>query len=228
MGRRALPAALRAEDDGAHPADAAGVGRMRREAQMDAQSRGPTGREEGKEDGGQMTERTPRIVVGVDGSDNSIRALAWAAEEARLRHAELEVVHAAGYGPWYDPDLLITQSEIDAWLTAGAKVIEAALQQVPGLDGLRIRRETPADLAARALIAASKGADLLVVGSRGHGGFTGLLLGSVSNACVHHAACPVVVVGAWSRPTEAGDAERPAGATAGSDPATAVSPASVN
>lgn len=171
-----------------------------------------------------MSERAPRIVVGVDGSEGSIRALAWAAEEAHLRHAELEVVHAAGYGPWYDPDLLITQAEIDAWLTAGATVIEAALQQVPGLDGLRIRRETPADLAARALITASKDADLLVVGSRGHGGFTGLLLGSVSNACVHHAACPVVVVRAWSPPAEAGNAGPAAAAATEGDPATAASP----
>ena len=140
-----------------------------------------------------------RIVVGVDGSEPSRRALEWAIDEARVRKATVEAVHVwhslvvAPYpyvGPKLDPyDLELAAKELlDSIVDS---VDEAGL---PGpVD--RVLVEGPA---AESLIEAAKGAQLVVVGSRGRGGFSGLLLGSVSQQVVHHAPCPVVVV----RPTQ--------------------------
>lgn len=136
----------------------------------------------------------PRVVVGIDGSEASRSALQWAVEEARARRAALEVVHAwstpfvAGY-PYvsaFDPD----QFE------AGARAaIETALEDIDtrGLAG-PIERLTPLGRPAPVLIDASKGADLVVVGARGLGAFSGMLLGSVSHQLAQHAACPVIIV----------------------------------
>lgn len=142
-----------------------------------------------------MPSETVRIVVGVDGSDASRRALRWAVDEARLRHADLHVVHAsaepfvAPHGPSI-PGLVRAVQAVDG---RPERVLEASLAGV--LDGdVPVRREIIAGPAAPALLAAAQDADLLVVGSRGRGGFTGLLLGSVSQQCVAHAPCPVVVV----------------------------------
>jgi nucleotide-binding universal stress UspA family protein len=135
-----------------------------------------------------------RIVVGVDGSYGSQRALRWAIDEARRRDATLEVVHA-----WHVPYGASTAYLGVAPIDPGP--IEAAEQRL--LDqtveredtrGLDVTRALVCDGAARALVDVAKGADLLVVGARGRGGFVGLLLGSVSNAVAHHAPCPVVVV----------------------------------
>lgn len=133
-----------------------------------------------------------RIVVGVDGSARARHALQWAADEARSRHATLEVVHAwsipvldeAAYGQNLDPEMLEE---------AAREVLERELASVDTA-GLELTRALPAERAAKAILEAAKGADLLVVGSRGRGGFAGLLLGSVSNQVVRHAPCPVVVV----------------------------------
>jgi nucleotide-binding universal stress UspA family protein len=143
--------------------------------------------------------RIGRIVVGVDGSPPAMRALGWAAEEAALRGAELEVVHADFCRQEaleaLAPGLLETeQSVVDAAVTAARKLAPRIV--VTG------RIVDPP--AARALTVASEGADMLVVGSRGHGGLKSLALGSVSNECVHHARCPVVVI-----PPE--DPSRPSG-----------------
>ncbi|MCO5996984.1 universal stress protein [Actinoallomurus rhizosphaericola] len=121
--------------------------------------------------------KAQRIVAGVDGSTASLDALAYAFEEAALRGAELTAIHATGDATGgADPGI--------------AEAIERHGRRFPDL---------PADLVtmpghpAEALINASTGADLLVVGSRGRGGFRGLLLGSVSQTVLHHADCPVVV-----------------------------------
>jgi nucleotide-binding universal stress UspA family protein len=137
-----------------------------------------------------------RIVVGVDASEGSRRALEWAVEEARLRHAQLEVVHVWHYpylasGPWVPvPDPGEEAFEADARHT-----LEVSLE---GVDTSALEPPVESTLgfggAVPALIAAAKGADLLVVGSRGRGGFTGLLLGSVSQELTHHAPCPLVIV----------------------------------
>ena len=137
-----------------------------------------------------------RVVVGVDGSSGSVHALAWAGREARVRNATLEVVAAWTYPT---PVLLVPVApdppQVKTLRKDAREMIEHALEKVAddvaGLDvDLRVvEGDTSAVLLERA-----KGADLLVVGSRGLGGFRGLLLGSVSQQCVQHATCPVVVV----------------------------------
>ena len=137
-----------------------------------------------------------RIVVGVDGSEPSEKALRWAADEARLRGATLDVVlawepmmvGAYPYGgtPAFDP----------AELEAGAKERLASAMADLDTSGLvappneLLRCGSPSSV----LIELSKDADLVVVGSRGRGGFAGLLLGSVSQQVLHHAHCPVALV----------------------------------
>jgi len=138
-----------------------------------------------------------KIVVGVDGSEESRAALRWARTEAELRKAELNVVHVWTY-PYTGPRTNVTEPrelmELDA-----AKELEQMMSAVPtdrasGAANVtvhaHVREGNPADV----LVQESKDADLLVVGSRGRGGFAALLLGSVSTAVTHHASCPVVVV----------------------------------
>jgi nucleotide-binding universal stress UspA family protein len=135
---------------------------------------------------------TPQILVGVDGSAESTRALRWAADYARLCRAEIEAVTCWQYPTSYGLPAVLPDYDFPA---ETRQVLEDALtkafgDQIP--EGLRRRVEQshPAVL----LVAASAEADLLVVGSRGHGEFAGMLLGSVSEHCVTHAHCPVVVV----------------------------------
>ena len=146
-----------------------------------------------------------KIIVGVDGSVGARRALSWAAAEARLRGAILQVVHAwmvplidALPEPWVIGSRSIgpSEEEVYAHLAAGARgVLDDALDEVKAVHAdIEIAGELTEARAASALIAAAGDADLLVVGSRGRGGFSGLLLGSVSTQCVHHAPCPVVVI----------------------------------
>ncbi len=127
------------------------------------------------------------IVIGVDGSEPSHRALRWALNEARLRDDVVVVVHA------YERRM---QEEQDTHARQQAEgVIQRALDGAGwGVDGPVVKRLTVARDGAKTLVEMSAHADLLVVGSRGHGGFAGLLLGSVSQHCTHHAHCPVVVI----------------------------------
>ena len=137
-----------------------------------------------------------RIVVGIDGSDQSKEALRWALDEARLRGASLEVVYAwtlpvyVGYGA--AAGAVIDPAELQQ--AAQERVDGAVEEVVGGKSDVKIERKAVQGLAAGALVEAADGADLLVVGSRGHGGFAGLLLGSVSQQCSQHAPCPVVIV----------------------------------
>jgi nucleotide-binding universal stress UspA family protein len=136
------------------------------------------------------------IVVGIDGSENSLDALRWAAAEARLRNAPLHVV-----GTFTTP-IMSTGYEVavpdPADLQAASEtMLGAAIDTVRdsgALDGVELQSEIIEGHAGERLIGLSRGAELLVVGSRGHGGFMGLLLGSVTTYCVNHAECPVVVV----------------------------------
>lgn len=140
-----------------------------------------------------------RLVVGVDGSPTATLAVRWAAREAVLRDASLELVSAwevpvtgVGFGYGFAP----VPDEMLKGLVQGAeellaKEAEQARDVAPDLDITTRVAEGPA---APALIDASRDADMLVVGSRGMGGFRELLLGSVSAQCAHHAACPVVIV----------------------------------
>ncbi len=137
------------------------------------------------------------IVVGVDGSPESHEALRWAVREARLRGATLRVVHAwlmpvafAGGAPGFALPVTHTEFEQD-----GRRVLNEALAAAADeVAGVELERQVVEGSAARCLVRAAEGADLLVVGSRGHGGFAGLLLGSVGQQCAHHAPCPVVIV----------------------------------
>lgn len=146
-----------------------------------------------------------KIVVGVDGSAGAARALEWAVAEARLRDASLHVVHAwmlplidAIPEAWVlgSPQVDPSDEEVHAHLAAAARnVLDEALDRVRALEPeLEVVGELTEMRAAPALIAAADDAELLVVGSRGRGGFKGLLLGSVSAQCVHHAPCPVAIV----------------------------------
>lgn len=135
---------------------------------------------------------TGRVVVGVDGSEQSHVAVAWAFEEAKLRDCTVDAVFAWAT-PWdYWEGAL--PMETHGMAEARARVVADELGRVGVPEGLVVTTKLVNDLPAHALIACSKGAELLVVGSRGRGGFAGLLLGSVSQHVVHHAPCPVVVV----------------------------------
>lgn len=134
-----------------------------------------------------------RIVVGVDGSKGSRTALEWALDEARLHQAKVTVVTAwspvmTGYvaapAPFVDPTLLEE---------AAHQLLAHALEDVDTA-GVPVETKVVSDAAAHALLEESEEADLVVVGSRGRGGFAGLLLGSVSQQVAHHAHCPVVIV----------------------------------
>lgn len=136
-----------------------------------------------------------RIVVGIDGSDNAARALRWAVGEARLRHAELEVVHA-----WHQPyaggyTYEIGTYDPGAFEEAARITLDSAVESVDAGDLAQpVQRTLVGGSAAEVILTAAKDADLVVVGSRGRGGFAGLLLGSVSQQVAHQATCPVVVV----------------------------------
>ena len=140
---------------------------------------------------------TGRIVVGVDGSEPSAVALRWAVAEAAVRECRLQVVNAYSYprpasvvdalAPC-DEELLEKSSHslLDEMISEALKATDARPSSVESV----VTSHTP----AAALLDAARGADLLVVGSRGRGEFRGILLGSVSQQCLHHATCPVAVV----------------------------------
>jgi nucleotide-binding universal stress UspA family protein len=139
----------------------------------------------------------PRIVAGVDGSDSSLSALRWAIRQARLTGATVDAVAAwhypaAGGGFGYVP--MGTGGNFD-FQEITKKVLADAISSTvePGSE-VRVHGHVVEGNAAQVLIDASAGADLLVLGSRGHGGFTEALLGSVSQHCVHHARCPVLII----------------------------------
>ena len=148
-----------------------------------------------------------RVIVGVDGSEGSIRALRFAVEEARIRGAELLAVNAWHIPPAvYDSGWAPAPIDLDEFRKLAQKALEASLVDAgitnAGVAVTPVLREgQPADI----LCLAAGVDDLLVVGSRGLGGFRGLLLGSVSQQVVHHARCPVVVV---PSPPEPDDADR--------------------
>jgi len=149
-----------------------------------------------------------RIVVGIDGSEQSQLALRWAAYLARVSGCTIEVVTAwqpitvaataGGFG------YMMVPAEWDP-AAAMEKAVVDTLDQVFGAD-------RPADLqvtvreghATKVLLDAGRGARMMVLGSRGHGGFAGLLLGSVSSACAEHASCPVLVVHGDNPPPDLG------------------------
>jgi nucleotide-binding universal stress UspA family protein len=138
-----------------------------------------------------------RIVVGVDGSEPSREALRWAVRQAGLTGATVEAVIAwhspyipAGYA--WAPLALMDHS---AFVKTAQMVVTDAVSSVVDPAGtVPVTTKVVEANPAQALLDAASGAELLVVGSRGYGGFTEALLGSVSQHCVHHASCPVVII----------------------------------
>ena len=137
------------------------------------------------------------IVVGVDQSEGARAALRFALEEARLRQAKLRVVHAWQFGyigaPGFEGSLPAVGGDLAEFHEAAEAALDETLRGMVA-DGVAIERRVDQGAAAPVLIEESRDADLLVVGSRGHGGFAQLLLGSVSQQCAQHAFCPVVIV----------------------------------
>lgn len=130
------------------------------------------------------------IVVGVDGSDDARRAVEWAVDEARARGWTIRLVHSWEFPkPSPSPDGGLAPVDFEG---VANRVLDEAAEAVP--DDVTVEREVANDNPAQALIRCSQQAELVVVGSRGIGGFKGLLLGSVSSQVVNHAQCPVVVV----------------------------------
>jgi nucleotide-binding universal stress UspA family protein len=139
------------------------------------------------------------IVVGVDHSAGAKVALRFALEEAELRQATLRAVHAwqLGYigATGLEGGFPAVGSGLQELRDAAGAALEATLQEaIPDSRAVEIERRIVEGPPAAVLLEESRGADLLVVGSRGHGGFAQLLLGSVSQQCAQHAECPVVIV----------------------------------
>ncbi len=135
----------------------------------------------------------PRIVVGVDGSAASVRALRWALGQAGATGGMVEAVIAWDVPTSYGVGPTVVDGEDLAGVAEQS--LAAAVDDVSAAHpGVPVQRRVLRGNPAAVLVDQAKDADLLVVGSHGHGGFVGALLGSVSQRCVQHAACPVVVV----------------------------------
>jgi nucleotide-binding universal stress UspA family protein len=140
----------------------------------------------------------PGITAGVDGSGHSQRALEWAIKEAGIRRAPLTVlaVHEVAGNHWTGHAMIFPadQPEKEKTRLAAQEATQKAVEMAgePGPTSVTVRAVS--GLAAQELIAASADSDLVVVGSRGGGGFANLMLGSVTSKVVAHAVCPVVVI----------------------------------
>jgi nucleotide-binding universal stress UspA family protein len=134
----------------------------------------------------------PRIVVGVDGFESSKAALRWAIHQAKLTGAVVEAVTAwqipAGTG-------LVPMADMPDYHDDARTVLAEAITEMCTTDTeVEIRPQVVHGRAAQVLVDEAEGAELLVVGCRGHGGLAEPLLGSVGQFCVHHAPCPVVIM----------------------------------
>jgi nucleotide-binding universal stress UspA family protein len=175
------------------------------------------------------TSQTPGVVtVGVDGSPAAGAALRWAVAEARLRETRLRVVHAwkfhypviegFGYvGSYVGGSVdVLPDAGMSLQRQAAEDVVEQAIAELgTKADGVKIKREVVEGPAADVLVGAVTEDDLLVVGSRGRGGFAGLLLGSVSQHCAHRASCPVVIVRTGEPTGDESRSARPASTESG-------------
>ena len=139
----------------------------------------------------------PRIVVGVDGSRSSRAALRWAVRQARFIGGTVEAVIA-----WQIPTMLENYTWAPIYLQEAGDFAEDARKKIDAVisdeikpaDSQLVRSQVVHGHPAQVLLDAAVGADMLVVGSRGHGSFAEALLGSVSQHCVHHSHCPVLIM----------------------------------
>jgi nucleotide-binding universal stress UspA family protein len=159
-----------------------------------------------------MTGQERRIVVGVDGSESSKAALRWAIRQAKLTSSTVDAVTA-----WHYPSTYGWAPVADGATDIEGEAKKALTEVLNGMSGLDpevpVHPLVTEGHAADVLLRAARGAELLVVGSRGHGGFTAALLGSVSMNCVLHAHCPVLVLRDGHEGTGAGQ-QRDEGETA--------------
>lgn len=135
-----------------------------------------------------------RIIIGVDGSDESLDALRFGLDEARLHHDDVTVVTAFKY-----PALAMVPRPEDPptppqVVREARGLVDRMLEKAAPDPGVTLRTKAVEGAPAAVLLEESDGADLLVVGARGGGGFRGLALGSVSHQCAMHATCPVAIV----------------------------------
>lgn len=138
-----------------------------------------------------MPETQQRIVAGVDGSGHSHGALRWALEQARVTGAQVDAVTAWRYPTTYGLATIVPDIDLESEATAMlTKALEEVTDEFPDVQVQQLVGEGPP---AAVLLRAAADADLLVVGSRGQGGFASAVLGSVSLACVLNAPCPVLV-----------------------------------
>ncbi len=143
-----------------------------------------------------MSDAEKRVVVGVDGSPSARRALQIAAREASLRGARLEVVGVWAFPVYVDfvGGVYPLPGEVGTTIEREEELLAGEVSAVLGPSATDVTLLTPCGHVAKELLAAAEGADLLVVGSRGKGGFRSALLGSTANYCAHHATCPVMIV----------------------------------
>ena len=138
------------------------------------------------------------ITVGIDGSHDAHRALEWAMREAAVRHVPLTVVtvHEVAVSGWTGQPIILPadQADLEKARQAAEETVAKAAAQLGESQPASVTVRAVNGFPAQELIEASRDADLLVVGSRGGGGFARLMLGSISQKVVHHAHCPVVVV----------------------------------
>ncbi|MDN3359776.1 universal stress protein [Actinomadura sp. DC4] len=136
------------------------------------------------------------VLVGIDDSVQGTAALRWAAREAALRKTSLRILHAF---PWSMPGVVADPRHLQMWDAAQRLVAEAEYwaKSITPEVGTELVTGGP----SQSLIRRSDGAEIVVVGTRGHGGFHGLLMGSVASQVAGHASCPVVLVGPETEPT---------------------------
>ena len=136
-----------------------------------------------------------KVVVGTDGSEASFEAVKWAAHEAIAHNAQLEVIHTWTIPAISDPMAMMPiQLPVEEFIKQAEAVSEHALRVARDAGATEVKGVVARGSAAEHLITASKSALMVVVGTRGHGGFVGLLLGSVAQQVATHSHCPVVVV----------------------------------
>lgn len=143
--------------------------------------------------GGAGANGAGQIVVGVDGSPSSLAALRWAHRQAELTGASLVVLGAWGF-PIYIAEPNIWPIDVDLQAVVHHQLQTAIERAIPGGATVPVKIVSRQSSPALALLKEAEGADLLVLGTRGHGELAEMLLGSVSLRCVNHARCPVVVV----------------------------------
>jgi nucleotide-binding universal stress UspA family protein len=148
----------------------------------------------------QRNDTSQRIVVGVDGSPSSREALRWAVRQAELTGASVEAITS-----WSSPAMVgmgtpFTDADAGGGDDGGIKVaaqdmLRSAIAEAAGQSpGVAVKAEVGEGSPARLLLDAARGASMVVVGSRGHGGLTGTLLGSVGQTLSQHAPCPVLII----------------------------------